>query len=66
MKHKFGASPSIVAHARAPLLLVLLLLSGSGSLAVAQNPRASGFRLQEATIAGCATRISHPAAVADF
>jgi amidase len=32
-------------------LLILLLLSGSASLAAAQNPQASGFRLQEATIA---------------
>jgi amidase len=36
---------------RTRFLLLLLLLSGSASLAAAQNPQASGFRLQEATIA---------------
>jgi hypothetical protein len=51
MNHYLGASLSIIGHTSTRLLLVLLLLSVPASLAAAQNPPASGFRLQEATIA---------------
>jgi amidase len=51
VKRYFSPCPSIIAQTRSRLFLVLLLLSGSTSLAAAQNPPASGFRLLEATIA---------------
>jgi hypothetical protein len=51
MKHYLGPSRSIIWHTSTPLLLALLLLSGPASLATAQTPPVSGFRLQEATIA---------------
>jgi amidase len=51
VKRYFSPCPSIVAQTRSRPFLALLLLSGFTSLAAAQNPPASGFRLQEATIA---------------